>query len=147
MEGYASKVGDLSFNTLERTQDCETSEVLEEPVKLRTVAEGSSEMQSGQTSCDNTPGPCFPKLGKPGTIFLPVAVNGHSIAAVLDTGAQICVMSETLAQRLNVKTTQTIPIKGVDQESTIPARYCPAVYIKVGKCMYVCMYVCINGQL
>lgn len=76
------------------------------------------------------------KSSKHSSIYLPVNINGITVDALIDTGAQSTVLSVKLAQDLGLKTQDVAFIKGATSESSIKAEYCPKITFKIGSLLY-----------
>ena len=71
-----------------------------------------------------------PTNNKP-TIHIPMKFNGIEVSALLDTGAEITVINKELVERFQIKTTEKIPVKGINADSKILADFCPELKFEI----------------
>ena len=65
------------------------------------------------------------------SIHLPVNINGVVVDALIDTGAQITVINDGLADILGLTTDDVVLMKGASVDSTVKARYCLKITLKI----------------
>ncbi len=68
------------------------------------------------------------------SLVIPAKVNGQAIRAVVDTAAQVTVVSNDFARTMEhpMKYGENIALKGAGKASSIQAKYAPDVNITIG---------------
>ena len=72
------------------------------------------------------------------SITIPIDIQGFSTVAVIDTAAQVTVISTELAQqcKLVLKGMEQVRLRGAAKEGHMLANYIPNLKIKMGKGVY-----------
>ena len=70
-----------------------------------------------------------------GHLYIPIKVNGISVNAILDTGAQVTVLNSKLAKAKipDLKGTKKVLLKGINSDNSMQASLCEHVNISLGK--------------
>lgn len=76
-----------------------------------------------------------PKNVTTNNLMLKVKINGTEVDAIIDTAAQVTLLNESFAKKLDppVNLTNPVILKGAGENNSIPASYAEHTQIKVGK--------------
>lgn len=76
-----------------------------------------------------------PKNLTTNNLMLKVKINGTEVDAIIDTAAQVTLLNESFAKKLDppVNLTNPVILKGAGENNSIPANYAEHTQIKVGK--------------
>ena len=88
----------------------------------------------GSRSDSKPPEICIRKAAAGYSLVVPVSVNGVSTQAVVDTAAQVTLISEELLMKMStpLPAEETVILREVGKDSTIPARIARQVPLRVG---------------
>ena len=70
------------------------------------------------------------------SIYLPVTINEIKVNVLLDTGSQATVVSDKLANILELKSEDFVYVKGATVDTSIQAKTCPNINLEINNMIY-----------
>ena len=68
--------------------------------------------------------------------YLPIKVDGSTVNALIDTGSQATVVSEKLADILNLTSAASVYVRGVTTDTSVKARVCHDITFQIEHMTY-----------